>query len=102
MARCRPVSILIALLLLPRSGTAQSPGESGYVEVDGHQVHLSIAGAGPITVVLEAGGGWSLSEWDRVQPALAAFARVVSYDRPGLGKSVKCEKAETAHRFTNA
>ena len=98
MTRCRPVSLLIVLLLLVRLAAAQSPARSRHVEVDGHAMHLSIAGAGPITVLLEAGGGWSLSEWDKVQPALAQFARVVSYDRPGLGKSVKCEKAETAHR----
>ncbi|HEY7569601.1 MAG TPA: alpha/beta hydrolase, partial [Gemmatimonadaceae bacterium] len=98
MTRCRPVLVLIALLLLARLAAAQSPGESRHVEIDGHAMHLSIAGAGPITVVLEAGGGFSLSQWDKVQPALAQFARVVSYDRPGLGKSVKCEKPETAQR----
>jgi pimeloyl-ACP methyl ester carboxylesterase len=98
MGRCRSVTVPIALLLLAQSSAAQSSGESRHVEVDGHAMHLSIAGSGPITVVLEAGGGWSLSEWDKVQPALAQFARVVSYDRPGLGKSTPCAKAETARR----
>lgn len=98
MLRCRLVSILIALLTLARSGASQSTAESRHVDVDGHAMHLSIAGAGPITVVLEAGGGFSLRQWELVQPALAPFARVVSYDRPGLGTSVKCAKAETAQR----
>jgi pimeloyl-ACP methyl ester carboxylesterase len=98
MRKCRLVSTLIALVILARSGAAQSTAESRQVDVDGHAMHLSIAGDGPITIVLEAGGGWSLRQWDLVQPKLAPFARVVSYDRPGLGKSVQCSKAETAHR----
>ena len=98
MARRRQVSVLLALFLVARTGTGQSPAESRQVEVDGHAMHISIAGAGPITVVLEAGGGWSHRQWELIQPALARFARVVSYDRPGLGKSVKCAKGETAHR----
>jgi pimeloyl-ACP methyl ester carboxylesterase len=92
---------MIALLLLAQVGAAQSPGESRLVEVDGHAIHLQIAGAGPITVVLEAGGGWSLGQWNMVQPPLSALARVVSYDRPGLGESAKCTKAETANRVAS-
>lgn len=83
---------------VPGWAVAQVSGESRQIEVDGHRMHLVTAGAGSPTVVLEGGSGWSLEEWDRVQPELARFARVVAYDRPGLGASEACPKAETAER----
>ncbi len=39
------------------------------------------------TVVLDAALGASSLSWARVQPALAKFARVISYDRAGFGYS---------------
>lgn len=39
------------------------------------------------TVVLESGGGNDSSVWNRVQPEVARFTRVCSYDRAGLGGS---------------
>ena len=45
--------------------------------------------AGPPTVILIAGGGRTAKDWDQVQPAVAAFARVCSYDRAGFGESDK-------------
>jgi pimeloyl-ACP methyl ester carboxylesterase len=43
--------------------------------------------AGGPTVVLESGFGNSSEVWNRVQPEVAKFARVCSYDRAGLGAS---------------
>jgi len=59
------------------------------VETNGIRLHLHEMGgehAGPV-VVLEAGGGSVAAQWGWIQPAVAEFARVVSYDRPGLGWS---------------
>jgi pimeloyl-ACP methyl ester carboxylesterase len=57
------------------------------VMVDGHQMHINCTGAGSRTVVMDAGlGGWSL-DWSAVQPHIATFARVCSYDRAGFGWS---------------
>lgn len=55
--------------------------------VNGHQMHLYCTGEGDQTVILEAGvGGYTLNWW-RVQPRIAEFARVCSYDRVGYGWS---------------
>jgi pimeloyl-ACP methyl ester carboxylesterase len=57
------------------------------VEVNGHKIHLDCRGQGSPTVVLDAGLGDSASTWSLVQPEVAKFTRVCSYDRPGLGWS---------------
>lgn len=57
------------------------------VDVGGHRLHIHTTGQGSPTVVLEAGGGsWSL-DWSLVQPEVARFTRVCSYDRAGFGWS---------------
>ena len=57
------------------------------VEVEGHRMHLDCRGQGSPTVLLDAGLGDTASTWALVQPQVAQFTRVCSYDRPGLGWS---------------
>jgi pimeloyl-ACP methyl ester carboxylesterase len=57
------------------------------VDVGGHRLHLSCTGQGSPTVVLEYGHQGSYLDWHLVQPELARFARVCSYDRAGYGWS---------------
>jgi pimeloyl-ACP methyl ester carboxylesterase len=57
------------------------------VDVGGYQLHLSEKGTGRPTVVLESGLGDSSAPWSTVFDAVAAFTRVVAYDRAGLGRS---------------
>jgi pimeloyl-ACP methyl ester carboxylesterase len=63
------------------------PPPGAIVEIDGCSMHVQSAGSGPPTVVLEAGLGGMSSAWAWIQPELAKFSRVVSYDRAGLGWS---------------
>jgi pimeloyl-ACP methyl ester carboxylesterase len=67
------------------------------VPVHGHQLFLSCEGpsAGP-TVILMAGGGGTMKIWDKVQPQVATFARVCSYDRAGLGESSTIKEPQSA------
>jgi pimeloyl-ACP methyl ester carboxylesterase len=65
------------------------PPPGRLVDAGGHRLHLNVTGErheGP-TVVLEAGGTTFSSQWARVQTGISKFARVVSYDRGGLGWS---------------
>ena len=59
------------------------PGQ--LVDVGGHKLHLYCQGEGSPAVILEAGGGNPSLAWFKVQPAVAQFSRVCSYDRAGLG-----------------
>jgi pimeloyl-ACP methyl ester carboxylesterase len=68
---------------------ARFPPPGSLVATHGIRLHLHEMGGdrdGP-TVILEAGGGSFSAQWAWVQPAVAEFTRVVSYDRPGLGWS---------------
>ena len=56
----------------------------------GRRLHINCSGMnfeGSPTVVLESGAGHDASVWSRVQPEVAKFTRVCSYDRAGLGSS---------------
>jgi len=70
-----------------RRDARRYPPRGGLYRVAGETLHLHAMGRGAPTVVLEAGISASSLSWMLVQPAIAQFARVVSYDRAGLGWS---------------
>jgi pimeloyl-ACP methyl ester carboxylesterase len=57
------------------------------VDIGGRALFISCTGTGSPTVVLEAGSGNAADTWVSVQPEVARFTRVCSYDRAGLGQS---------------
>jgi pimeloyl-ACP methyl ester carboxylesterase len=57
------------------------------VQVCGSTLHFHITGSGGPVVVLEAGIAATSLSWALVQPEIAKFTTVVSYDRAGLGWS---------------
>jgi pimeloyl-ACP methyl ester carboxylesterase len=61
------------------------PGER--VDIGGRRLHIYCTGAGPVTVVLEAGLTANYSAWLLVQRGLTPHTRVCSYDRAGMGFS---------------
>lgn len=62
-------------------------GSGTAIDIGGRTLWLSCTGAGKATVILEAGLGADHRSWAAVQPAVAQFTRVCSYDRAGLGQS---------------
>ncbi|HYN10020.1 MAG TPA: alpha/beta fold hydrolase [Vicinamibacterales bacterium] len=67
----------------------------------GRRLHLDCRGAGTPTVILEAGIAASSLSWSRVQPRVAEFARVCSYDRAGLAWSDPSDPPFTATRMAH-
>jgi pimeloyl-ACP methyl ester carboxylesterase len=57
------------------------------IDIGGYRLHLSCAGRGGPTVVLEYGHQGSYVDWHLVQPEVANFTRVCFYDRAGYGWS---------------
>lgn len=60
---------------------------SRLIDVGGRRLNVVEVGSGDVTVVLESGIGDNHRVWRQVQENLSGYARVVSYDRAGLGLS---------------
>jgi pimeloyl-ACP methyl ester carboxylesterase len=106
MNRRRILIVLVVLVALPLVGSGWQrlathqdhrryppPGELVTIG-DGARLHLHTQGRqhrndNPDTpvVLLDAGTPGFSAQWGWIQPAIAEFATVVSYDRPGLGWS---------------
>ena len=65
--------------------TFHPPGK--LIDVGGYRLHLYCTGEGGPTVILEFGLDGSYLDWYKVQPQVARFTRVCSYDRAGYGWS---------------
>jgi pimeloyl-ACP methyl ester carboxylesterase len=66
------------------------------VEVGGRKMHIDCEGEGSPTVILDSGLGDSYLSWRRVQPQIAKFVRVCSYDRAGIGYSDRSSRPRTS------
>ncbi len=58
-----------------------------FVDVSGYRLNIDCTGKGSPTVILESGLGVPAIGWELVQPGVAKFTRVCSYDRAGYGWS---------------
>lgn len=63
------------------------PPPGRMVDVGGYRLHLYCTGSGGPTVVMDAGLGDFWLDWSRVQPDVAKFTQVCTYDRAGTGWS---------------
>jgi pimeloyl-ACP methyl ester carboxylesterase len=74
-----PIGFVLSLALVSATLSAAT--------VDGLNIHSSVAGTGPKTVILVH--GWTCDEttWTEQVPALAKEYRVITLDLPGHGKS---------------
>jgi pimeloyl-ACP methyl ester carboxylesterase len=78
----------------------EAPGR--LIDIGGWRLHLNCAGMpspGQPTVILEAGAGDFSAEWSLVQPGVAKFARVCSYDRANSGWSDWGPHPRTMHQM---
>jgi len=82
-----------------RRDLAVTPAPGRLVDVGGHAIHIWCTGTGTPPVILEAGLGGSSVEWGFVQPEVARFTRVCSYDRAGMGYSDPGPSPRTARRI---
>ena len=86
--------LIILCSFLVKTGEAQEariyPPPGRMVDIGGWRLHLNCTGQrkeGARTVVLESGSGDFSVDWGLVQPEVARFARICSYDRAGAGWS---------------
>src|SRR5207248_97521 len=68
-------------------------------DIGGRSLHLYCTGKGSPAVVLEAGAGDFSLDWSYVQPGVARFTRVCSYDRAGYAWSDPGPRPRTARQL---
>jgi pimeloyl-ACP methyl ester carboxylesterase len=87
----RKQRLALAVTYMVASFVLMSPqvdGRNATFAVNGQNFHIEIFGSSGPTVVFEAGLGNDSTTWKSVAASIAKFARVVLYDRAGLGQSV--------------
>jgi pimeloyl-ACP methyl ester carboxylesterase len=84
-----------------RAEAKRSPRPKRLVDAGGFKLNLHCTGNGSPTVILESGLADSLDSWVRVQPQIARFARVCSYDRAGYGYSEPGPMPRTSDRIAS-
>ena len=86
ISRCRLASAFTGAMLLASGMTAAEPGK---------MMCIGTRSPDAPVVVLEAGAGAGIEAWAKVAPAIAEFARVCAYDRPGLRRYWTNDEAPT-------
>ena len=89
------VGLVLVLLLagvvfqfvMTRIDARRYPAPGEMVDVGGYDLHLYCTGeaGGAPSVVMDSGLGGTVLDWQLVQPEVAKFARVCTYDRAGMG-----------------
>jgi pimeloyl-ACP methyl ester carboxylesterase len=85
--------------LATRQDLAATPPPGHLVDIGGYRLHLWCTGDGAPAVILDAGLGGTSADWGFVQPDVARFTRVCSYDRAGMGYSDPGPSPRTARRI---
>ncbi len=83
-----------------RNALREFPPPGQLIEYDGKLSHLNCSGEGSPTVILEAGLGVAGSlNWTSIQPEVASWTQVCSYDRAGILWSEPREEPRDATRI---
>ncbi len=93
------IGLLIALTIWQaisaRQDAKRFPPPGSLSSIAGTHLHVLDLGHGTPAVVLEAGIAASSISWRPLQQEIARFARVISYDRAGLGWSAPAAEARS-------
>lgn len=79
----------------------QFPAPGQRVDIGGYNLHILCQGEGSPTVVVDAGNGDFSLGWSLVQPEVAQFTRICTYDRAGYGWSDPGPGPRTARQIAN-
>lgn len=97
----KSINKFIIVLTIIGSVPCISNAQDRIVNFDEYQIHIKETGKGKPTVIIEAGLGSGLDDYQMLQKAISPLTRVVSYDRPGLGESTKSPNPRTLPNYTN-
>lgn len=92
-------------VIATRLNEKKYPPPGRLVDVGGYRLHIHCLGREGVndspTVVMDAGIGECSLGWSLVQPEIAKFAHVCTYDRAGLGWSDSAPTARTSQQIVS-
>jgi pimeloyl-ACP methyl ester carboxylesterase len=77
----------LLILILGTADSLWSQENCRRIPIDGRAINACVSGEGARTVVLAAGAGQDSRTWNGLVTELSMTARVITFDRPGLGQS---------------
>jgi pimeloyl-ACP methyl ester carboxylesterase len=77
------------------------PPSGKLIQINGKNWHYQDMGKGRPTVIVVGGTGETHIDWQLVQPEVAKFTRILTYDRAGLGWSEASSKSRTAQQVVS-
>lgn len=80
---------------------AAHSADTHFVQVGDFKLEYEIAGVGPDVVLLEAGAGGGMADWQPVFLSLSQQAKVIRYSRVGDGKSSQIKRHFTSMDYAN-
>lgn len=78
-----------------------SAAQNQFIKVSEFELEYEIAGSGKYTVLLEAGGGSAMTDWNPVFKQIAQQATVIRYSRVGNGNSAKIKRHFTSRDYAD-
>lgn len=93
------MKIAVLLVTLLFSFAAQSAIKTA--DIAGYSIEYEVIGNGKEIILLEAGGGGGLADWDEIPAALSKSATVIRYSRVGNGNSSKPETLFVVEDYAN-
>ena len=93
---------VLAFLCLTCSATTSDPKPVGQlIDIGGRKLHIHCTGSGSPAVVVENGGAAFSFDWDLVQPEVARFTQICTYDRAGYAWSDPGPEFDTFDQATH-
>jgi pimeloyl-ACP methyl ester carboxylesterase len=80
--------VILTVVAVVCALAAENPPPTGQlIDIGGRKLHIHCTGSGSPTVVVENGGAAFSFDWELVQPDVAKFTRICTYDRAGYAWS---------------
>jgi pimeloyl-ACP methyl ester carboxylesterase len=84
---CKLIGVAAVVALICAAANDNPPPTGQLVDIGGRKLHINCTGSGSPTVIVENGGAAFSFDWELVQPEVASFTRICTYDRAGYAWS---------------
>jgi len=81
------IGVLTLLSLICSAATNDPKPVGQMIDIGGRKLHIHCTGTGTPAVIVENGGAGFSFDWELVQPQVARFTRICTYDRAGYAWS---------------